>query len=112
MCVCVCVFFFFSPLMYQVELIDPALKGTINVLRSCAKNASLKRVVLTSSITAVIFSGKPLTPDVVVDESWISDHVFCETSKVCRLLSITPRLSSLSPSCSLVSDEEPNSDEK
>nr|CAN62117.1 hypothetical protein VITISV_011013 [Vitis vinifera] len=30
----------------QAELIDPALKGTINVLRSCAKFPSVKRVVL------------------------------------------------------------------
>ncbi|THG00135.1 hypothetical protein TEA_015199 [Camellia sinensis var. sinensis] len=32
-----------------VELIDPALKGTVNVLRSCAKVPSIKRLVLTSS---------------------------------------------------------------
>ena len=68
----------------QVELIDPALKGTINVLRSCTKTASLKRVVLTSSIASNIYNGKPLTPDVVVDESWDSDPVYCEKSKVCQ----------------------------
>ncbi|KAK4278711.1 hypothetical protein QN277_016519 [Acacia crassicarpa] len=47
----------------QTELIDPALKGTLNVLKSCAKSPSLKRVVLTSSIATMLFNGKPRTPD-------------------------------------------------
>jgi nucleoside-diphosphate-sugar epimerase len=34
----------------QKELVDPALKGTLNVLSSVAKSKSVKRVVLTSSI--------------------------------------------------------------
>jgi dihydroflavonol-4-reductase len=37
----------------QKELIDPALKGTRNVLNSVNKTDSVKRVVLTSSIAAV-----------------------------------------------------------
>ncbi|KAF2287390.1 hypothetical protein GH714_039804 [Hevea brasiliensis] len=37
------------------ELIDPALKGTLNALNSCAKVPSIKWVVLTSSIAAVSF---------------------------------------------------------
>ncbi|KAI3461117.1 hypothetical protein Pfo_017780 [Paulownia fortunei] len=49
----------------QAELIDPALKGTLNVLGSCAKTPSIKRVVLTSSIAAVAYDGKPRTPQVV-----------------------------------------------
>lgn len=69
----------------QTELLEPAVKGTLNVLRSCAKVSSIKRVVMTSSMAAVIFNGRPLTPDVVVDETWFSDPVFCEKSKVCLL---------------------------
>ncbi|KAF4368001.1 hypothetical protein F8388_002612 [Cannabis sativa] len=65
----------------QAELIEPALKGTLNVLRSCAKSASCKRVILTSSMATVAFNGTPLTPDVVVDETWFSDPTFCEKSK-------------------------------
>ena len=65
-------------------MIDPALRGTLNVLRSCAKVPSIKRVILTSSIAAVMFNGKPLGPDVVVDETWFSDPTFCEKSKVCK----------------------------
>ena len=68
--------------VFQAQLTDPALKGTMNVLRSCAKVPSVKRVVVTSSMASVVFNGKPLAPDVLVDESWFSDPVFCEKSKV------------------------------
>ncbi|CAI0450126.1 unnamed protein product [Linum tenue] len=57
----------------QKELIDPAVKGTLNVLNSCAKTQSIKRVVLTSSIAAVAYNGKPRTPEVVLDETWFSN---------------------------------------
>ncbi|CAN1316677.1 Phenylacetaldehyde reductase [Linum perenne] len=57
----------------QAELVDPAVKGTLNVLRSCAKVPSIKRVVITSSMAAVAFNGRTLAPDVVVDETWFSD---------------------------------------
>ncbi|XP_042491725.1 phenylacetaldehyde reductase-like [Macadamia integrifolia] len=73
----------------QVELIDPALKGTLNVLGSCAKFPSVKRVVVTSSVAAVAFNGKPRTPDVVVDETWFSDPEFCKESKLWYVLSKT-----------------------
>jgi nucleoside-diphosphate-sugar epimerase len=58
------------------------VKGTLNVLKSCAKFPTVKRVVLTSSIAAVIMNGKPLTPDVVVDETWFSDPLIAEKHKV------------------------------
>ncbi|KAG2707679.1 hypothetical protein I3760_05G158700 [Carya illinoinensis] len=71
------------------ELIEPAVKGTLNVLRSCAKVSSVKRMVITSSMGAVVYSGKPLTPDVLVDETWFSDPAFCEESKLWYMLSKT-----------------------
>uniref|UniRef100_A0A2N9F4G7 NAD-dependent epimerase/dehydratase domain-containing protein n=1 Tax=Fagus sylvatica TaxID=28930 RepID=A0A2N9F4G7_FAGSY len=73
----------------QAELIDPALKGTLNVLRSCAKVPSIKRVVITSSMVAVAYSGKPLAPDVIIDETWFSDAAGCEKSKLWYMLSKT-----------------------
>ncbi|CAN6483298.1 unnamed protein product [Victoria cruziana] len=36
----------------QAELIDPAVKGTLNVLQSCAKSPSIRRVIVTSSMAA------------------------------------------------------------
>ncbi|TKY67828.1 Tetraketide alpha-pyrone reductase 1 [Spatholobus suberectus] len=71
----------------QAELIDPALKGTLNVLKSCAKSPSVKRVVLTSSISAVAFNGRPKTPEVVVDETWFSDPDFCRELELWYTLS-------------------------
>jgi nucleoside-diphosphate-sugar epimerase len=66
-------------------LIDPAVKGTLNVLRSCAKYPSISRVVVTSSMAAVAYNGKPRTPDVVVDETWFSSPELCEQAKVYSL---------------------------
>jgi len=37
----------------QTQLVDPALKGTLNVLRACEKSQFVKRVVLTSSVAAI-----------------------------------------------------------
>ncbi|KAG5238463.1 cinnamoyl-CoA reductase family protein [Salix suchowensis] len=73
----------------QVDLIDPALKGTLNVLRSCAKVHSIRRVVLTSSIAACIYSGKPLDHDVVIDETWHSNPAICKELKAWYPLSKT-----------------------
>ena len=73
--------------LFQTELLDPALKGTLNVLRSCVNSPTLKRVVLTSSFAAVGFSNRPKTPDVVVDETWYSDPEFCERTGVCAVFS-------------------------
>ncbi|XP_062174241.1 phenylacetaldehyde reductase-like isoform X1 [Alnus glutinosa] len=73
----------------QSELIDPAVKGTLNVFRSCAKAASIKRVIVTSSLASVIRSRRLLSPDVVVDETWFSDPVMCKELKLWYQLSKT-----------------------
>ncbi|KAF5761675.1 putative NAD-dependent epimerase/dehydratase, NAD(P)-binding domain superfamily [Helianthus annuus] len=80
---CVCVFHTASPVMFSVDdpktkLLDPALKGTLNVLKSAAKVKSLKRVVLTSSIATVMYGVKLPESGGVVDETWFSDRVVCE----------------------------------
>ncbi|CAK9133739.1 unnamed protein product [Ilex paraguariensis] len=73
----------------QVELIDPALNGTLNVLGSCARAPSVKRVILTSSIAAVLYNGKPRTPDVITDETWWSDLEVGKEMKLWYALSKT-----------------------
>ncbi|KAK9735964.1 hypothetical protein RND81_04G241700 [Saponaria officinalis] len=73
----------------QAELLDPAVKGTLNVLNSCAKVPTIKRVVVTSSMAAVAYNGKPRTSDVVVDESWFSNPDLCRESKMWYVLSKT-----------------------
>ncbi|CAL0329368.1 unnamed protein product [Lupinus luteus] len=65
----------------QVELIDPAVKGTLNVLKSCVKSPSVKRVILTSSMAAVVHNGRSRTPDVIIDETWFSNLDICRELK-------------------------------
>ncbi|KAK9913042.1 hypothetical protein M0R45_036868 [Rubus argutus] len=67
----------------------PAVKGTLNVLKSCARYPTVKRVVLTSSMAAVLCNGRPLTSNVVVDETWFSDPLVCEEIKGWYFLSKT-----------------------
>ncbi|CAI0421557.1 unnamed protein product [Linum tenue] len=91
---CVGVFHTASPVSFsatdpQAELVDPAVKGTLNVLKSCAKYPSVKRVVLTSSTAAVFHTGRRLTQDSVADESWFSDPAICEQLKLWYPLSKT-----------------------
>ncbi|KAF9601744.1 hypothetical protein IFM89_022858 [Coptis chinensis] len=57
----------------------------LNVLSSCAKMHSVKRVVITSSIASVLVNGKPRNPEVTVDETWFADPEFCKESKVLNL---------------------------
>ncbi|KAF3776096.1 Cinnamoyl-CoA reductase 1 [Nymphaea thermarum] len=73
----------------QAELLDPAVKGTVNVLRSCAKIPSIRRVVVTSSMAAVAVGRRARTPDAVVDETWFSDADFCREIKSWYVLSKT-----------------------
>ncbi|KAH9534836.1 hypothetical protein CY35_17G024300 [Sphagnum magellanicum] len=63
----------------QAQFIDPAVKGTLNVLASCAQ-ARTKKVVLTSSVAAVAYTPKRKSTS-VVDESWWSDSDYCQETK-------------------------------
>ncbi|GKE27433.1 tetraketide alpha-pyrone reductase 1-like protein [Tanacetum coccineum] len=78
-----CVFHTTSPVQLivddpQAQLIDPAVKGTLNVLKSTSKVPSLKRVILTSSMATVSYGAKvPVFGD-VVDETWSSDLIVCQ----------------------------------
>lgn len=73
----------------QAELLDPAVKGTINVLEACAKTSSVKRVVITSSMAAVAYNRRPRGPDVVVDDTWFSDPDYCREQQNWYVLSKT-----------------------
>jgi nucleoside-diphosphate-sugar epimerase len=39
---------------YQTTLIEPAVKGTLNILQAAKKAGSVKRVVITSSVVAIV----------------------------------------------------------
>ncbi|KAL3653362.1 hypothetical protein CASFOL_003043 [Castilleja foliolosa] len=81
--------FFLDSTSPQEELLDPALKGTLNVLGSCARTPSVKRVIITSSEAAVAFNRNPRTSDVVIDESWWADVDMCRENEMWYVLSKT-----------------------
>lgn len=65
----------------EKELVLPAVQGTLNVLEA-AKNHKVRRVVLTSSISAIV--PNPGWPkDKVFDETSWTDLDYCKSRKVC-----------------------------
>ena len=52
----------------QKELVDPAVNGTLNVLRSCSKTESVKRVIVTSSLAAI--TDEPHNDKVFSEADW------------------------------------------
>ena len=67
--------------MLQEETLVPAVNGTLNVLRSCKKNPFLKRVVLTSSSSAVRIRDDD-QPNISLDETTWSSVPLCEKMQV------------------------------
>ncbi|KAL5983087.1 hypothetical protein ACLOJK_017167 [Asimina triloba] len=62
----------------EVDLIEPAVTGTLNVLKACSE-VGVKRVVVVSSGGAVVFT--PHWPkDKAMDERCWSDEEYCRTS--------------------------------
>ena len=75
-------------LLLQVELLAPAVTGTMNVLKACSE-AKVKRVVVVSSLSAVMVNpGWP--QDEVMDEACWSDVEFCRTTQVTAKASHAP----------------------
>lgn len=65
-----------------MEVIEPAVKGTLNVLGSCKKAECVKRVVLTSSIATVSFKRFTQNAAVSVDETCFSDPLYAQEIQV------------------------------
>jgi len=80
-----CVFHTASPFFInystnaEKELLEPAEKGTSNVLNSVNRAASVKRVVLTSSMASVLYNfGKRPADHVYTEQDWSDDKAMRE----------------------------------
>ncbi|KAI4350210.1 hypothetical protein L6164_004684 [Bauhinia variegata] len=90
---CIGVFHTASPVLKptsnpKAEILEPAVEGTLNVLRSCDKNPSLRRVVLTSSSSTVRVRDD-FDPNIALDESSWSSVELCEKLQIWYALSKT-----------------------
>lgn len=66
----------------QVTMIDPIVEGTLNVMRSCQKSSTVRRVVMTSSCSAVRYDYNRRPGDSPLDESSWSDADYCRDHQV------------------------------
>ncbi|XP_024993445.1 tetraketide alpha-pyrone reductase 1 [Cynara cardunculus var. scolymus] len=71
------------------EILKPAIDGTLNVLSSCKKNPSLRRVVFTSSSSTLRVRDDFDPKKVTIDESSWSSVEFCERLNIWYVLSKT-----------------------
>lgn len=70
---------------WQTKLLDPCLKGSMNVLRACVRSrSSIRRVVMTSSCSAVRYDYSRSEFDPPLDESTWSNPDYCKDHKVGR----------------------------
>ncbi|XP_004965852.1 cinnamoyl-CoA reductase 2 isoform X3 [Setaria italica] len=86
------VFHVASPVPYaitdpEVELLAPAVTGTMNVLKACSE-AKVKRVVVVSSLSAVMVNPAWPQSEVMDEASW-SDVEFCRSTQNWYCLSKT-----------------------
>ncbi|KAG6546132.1 hypothetical protein Mapa_012166 [Marchantia paleacea] len=72
------------------DLLKPALKGTLTVLEAATKAKSVKRVVLTSSVSAMFQSeAGSNSGNAILDETWWSDEEYCRSQQGWYALSKT-----------------------
>jgi hypothetical protein len=73
---------FVCDLLLKLTMTAPALKGSMNVLRACTKSPSVKRVVMTSSCSAIRYDYNRSEKDPPLDETVWSNIEYCREYKV------------------------------
>jgi len=66
----------------ELTMTAPALKGSMNVLRACTKSPSVKRVVMTSSCSAIRYDYNRSETDPPLDETVWSNIEYCREYKL------------------------------
>ncbi|KAJ8637027.1 hypothetical protein MRB53_011294 [Persea americana] len=64
----------------QTELLEPAVRGTLNVLKACSETG-VERVIVVSSTAAVVMNPN-WPPNRLMDEDCWSDIDYCRESQV------------------------------
>ncbi|KAL2608619.1 hypothetical protein R1flu_027192 [Riccia fluitans] len=73
---------------YPAEAVDAEVRGTLNVVEACANSPSIKRMVLTSSASAVVFDMKSDSSKSLDERSW-SNLDFLRKNKIWSALAKT-----------------------
>ena len=79
----------FLPLLtLQANLVDPCIKGTLNVLSSCTRASSMRRVVLTSSCSSIRYQDNAQLVSPLNESNW-SDVDYCKLYNVNSLETVS-----------------------
>lgn len=82
-------------LLLKLTMTAPALKGSMNVLRACTKSPSVKRVVMTSSCSAIRYDYNRNEKDPPLDETVWSNIEYCREYKVWAQISHSTKARSM-----------------
>eukprot|EP00249_Psilotum_nudum_P034312 c53238_g1_i1 orf=421-1404(+) len=74
---------------YPMEAIDNEVRGVLNVVEACASSRAVKRLVLTSCMSAILWDKHYYSSGVIVDERNWSNLDFCRKEKLWSALSKT-----------------------
>eukprot|EP00250_Pteridium_aquilinum_P004712 c14914_g2_i1 orf=1-717(-) len=74
---------------YPVEIIDNEVRGVLNVVEACANATSVRKLVLTSCLSSILWDRQYYSSGVVLDEKNWSDMDFCKKEKMWAALSKT-----------------------
>ncbi|KAL3677880.1 hypothetical protein R1sor_020836 [Riccia sorocarpa] len=66
----------------QASLIEPTVKGILNVLRACAKSSTVKRVVMTSSCSAIRYDYPQNEENKILDETCWTNLDYCKENQM------------------------------
>lgn len=74
---------------YPVEIIDNEVRGVLNVVEACSNTSSVRKLVLTSCLSSVLWDRQYYASGVLLDEKNWSDLEFCRKEKMWSALSKT-----------------------